>query len=517
MSDHHHDGPVSARCCPCVAAQPPEESGLDRRTFLGAAALGGVALSGLTWSALAAAGDDLPAAPARKPLVVKPVFVYSTYTPRPQTSWRPWGGIQTQADADQELTRIQGDLEKLKAQSDFPLDVLPVAAVQNTKQLDALADVAGADALLIFAAGGRLDDLPKLGKHVIIFIRHQSGPLYLWYEIVSPRFLRQHTDQQKIEGIEPDDVVIDRLDEVLWRLRALGGLKNTLGGTILAVGGPGGWAQPKGVVPDLVRKVWKLDIRTLDYKELGPLIAAARQDPSTAALAKRRADAYLKLPQTTLETDREYVEKAFVLEQVFRRLMAEAGCRAMTINSCMGTIMPLAETTACLPLSTLNDDGYLAFCESDFVVIPSGMLLGAIAGKPTFLNDPTYPHDGLVTLAHCTAPRKMDGTTREPTRILTHFESDYGAAPKVEMRRGQKVTNVAPDFAAQRWVGFLGEIADAPFLPICRSQIEVRFTCSAQQLAQRMPGFHWMTIYGDYLREIGYALKKVPIAWECLT
>jgi hypothetical protein len=31
-----------------------------------------------------------------------------------------------------------------------------------------------------------------------------------------------------------------------------------------------------------------------------------------------------------------------------------------------------------------------------------------------------------------------------------------------------------------------------------------------------MPGFHWMTIYGDYLRETGYALKKVPIAWECL-
>ncbi|MCK7524027.1 MAG: hypothetical protein MZV64_43570 [Ignavibacteriales bacterium] len=28
-----------------------------------------------------------------------------------------------------------------------------------------------------------------------------------------------------------------------------------------------------------------------------------------------------------------------------------------------------------------------------------------------FLNDPTYPHDGIITLAHCTAPRKMDGRT----------------------------------------------------------------------------------------------------------
>jgi hypothetical protein len=31
-----------------------------------------------------------------------------------------------------------------------------------------------------------------------------------------------------------------------------------------------------------------------------------------------------------------------------------------------------------------------------------------------------------------------------------------------------------------------------------------------------VPGFHWMTVYGDYLRETGYALKKVAIDWECL-
>ena len=142
--------------------------------------------------------------------------------------------------------------------------------------------------------------------------------------------------------------------------------------------------------------------------------------------------------------------------------MKKAGCRAMTINGCMGTIMPLAETSACLTLSTLNDDGYLAFCESDFVVIPSGILLANIAGRPVFLNDPTYPHDGIITLAHCTAPRKMDGKTSEPARILTHFESDYGAAPKVEMRKGQIVTNIAPDFAAKRWLGLRGEIVEAP-------------------------------------------------------
>ncbi|MBP1767369.1 MAG: hypothetical protein H6P98_1484, partial [Candidatus Aminicenantes bacterium] len=32
----------------------------------------------------------------------------------------------------------------------------------------------------------------------------------------------------------------------------------------------------------------------------------------------------------------------------------------------------------------------------------------------------------------------------------------------------------------------------------------------------RMPGFHWMTGYGDYLRETGYALRRVNIAWDVL-
>jgi hypothetical protein len=196
--------------------------------------------------------------------------------------------------------------------------------------------------------------------------------------------------------------------------------------------------------------------------------------------------------------------------------VAEADCRAITINGCMGTIMPIAETTACLTLSLLNDAGYMAFCESDFVVIPAGLLLASISGRPVFLNDPTYPHDGIITLAHCTAPRRMDGDKLDPARIMTHFESDYGAAPKVEMPIGQTVTNIIPDFKAERWTGLPAEVAACPFLPICRSQIDVRFACSDQVLARHMPGFHWITGYGHYLREVGHALKRIPIGWDCL-
>ena len=514
MSKHRmtHKPQFQPRCCPNT---------LTRRTFLkgvGATAIGGMALGGLSWPLLSAEGTE-EFILRQAPLKVKPILVYSTPERKHQTSWRSWGGIQTQRDADEEVARIQGELKQLQKEADFPVDFLPVARVRGVKDLSAVKDLASSHVMLIYAAGGWMDvfhELEKAEKDMIFFCRHKSGPVYLWYEIISPRYLRQHTDTLAVEGVDDGDVVIDNQEEILWRLRALQGLNNTRGTKILAVGGPGAWAQPKGVVPQLVKDIWKWEIQTISYDELGKLIKEARSDQDAVKKARQRAVSYLRSSGTTLETKSEFVDNAFLLDHVFRALMKRADCSAITINGCMGTIMSYAETSACLTLSTLNDSGYLAFCESDFVVIPSGVLLGNISSKPVFLNDPTYPHEGIITLAHCTAPRKMDGQKREPARILTHFESDYGAAPKVEMSRGQVVTNIVPDFVSKRWVGLLGEIVDAPFMPICRSQIDIRFACDDQTLAKRMPGFHWMTCYGDYMREVGYALKKVNIEWDRL-
>lgn len=505
---------VHPRCCESCG----RVSALSRRDFLMASGIGlsTLAMGGVAWGALAGQ-VQVGEAPGRAALVVKPVLLYSTPQRRPQTSWRSWGGIQTQEDADQEAARIKGELEKIQQGADYPVKMLPVSMIKSAGELGRIEDLSQADTIVLYAAGGPqdvFDAVVKTGKNVVFFLRHRSGPVYLWYEIISPRYLHQHTDTLAVQGVDNGDVVVDSLEEVNWRLRSLCGLKNSLNAKIVAIGGASGWETPKA--PDLARQHWKLEIQNVSYPELTPIIEAAMKDAAAVKLAQERAAAYLNDPGVKLETEKSYVENAFLLDGVFRGLMQKAGARMMTINACMGAIMPLSKTTACLTLSTLNDDGYLAFCESDFVVIPSGILLANIAGRPQFLNDPTYPHDGVITLAHCTAPRKMDGKTAEPVRLLTHFESDYGAAPKVEMRKGQVVTNVIPDFAAKRYVGLRGEIVDAPFLPICRSQIDVAYKAPDKKVALNMPGFHWETMYGDYLKEMGYALKKVGIGWEVL-
>jgi hypothetical protein len=501
----------SCRCGCCAA------SDLNRRDFLfrvGAATAAGLAFS--AFDALAA--DPALALPARgplpqRPLKVQPVLTYGLPQRREHTSWRSWGGIQTEQDADAEKARLTAELAKLKAKADFPLEILPLAFAPSAKEAAAIAQ-GDYDTMLVYAAGGGQDILQKLispQKFNLMFLRHDPGPVYLWYEIVHPHFLRKTVDEFDKTGLNLQDVVVDKHDDLLWRMRAQHGLKSTLGKRIVAIGGAGGWGAGGQKAPQIARNLWKLDIVDYSYKDLEPRLKAARQNADLVKRCQAAATRYLGQSRVSLHTARPFLDRAFVLTEVMKDIMDEARTDAITVNHCMGTIMGISETTACMPLSFLNDDGYLAFCESDFVVIPSGILLHYISGKPVFLNDPTFPHDNVVTLAHCTAPRKMDGRRGERVKILTHFESDYGAAPKVEMKLGQVCTNLVPDFDCKKWVGFAGKIIGNPFLDICRSQIEVKVLGDGQALLQNMKGFHWMMSYGNYLRETGYALKKLNV------
>lgn len=504
-------------CCGSWLCESCPGSGLSRRNFLARA--GSVSASSLALPparAQSRAKEPNRQQPIQTPLKVQPVFTYLLYKRRQATSWRSWGGIMTEEQAAAEQERIRRELAAMSATAGFPLQILPLVTVLNPEQ--AAVAKGDHDVLLLYPPGmvrvQLLEALTLPGRWNLMFLRHRSGPVYNWYENVHCGFLRRGTDAFKQTGINARDIVVDRVDELLWRLRALYALKNTSGKRVVAIGGA--WQRVGGGPNDglaAAREQWKLDLRTVPYPGLGERIKKARQDDALVKRCAREADRYLKQKGTTLETSRDFVQKAFVLTEVLRDLLDEAQTDCLTVNSCMGAIMPVSETTACLPLSILNDEGYTAFCQGDFVVIPSGVLLHYLSGKPVFLNDPTFPHDGVMTLAHCTAPRRMDGERNEPARIMTHFESDYGAAPKVEMRKGQRITNLVPDFASRRWLGVEADILASPFMPICRSQIDVQIRGDIDRLNEETKGWHWMTCYGSHLRETGYALSKLGIGW----
>jgi len=505
-------------CCPCDVDRTCRPDGLNRRQFMARTATtmaAGLALPALVNAALGDSKKMPRQQPVFRPLKVQPVFNCEIYQRKPATSWRWTGAIQSEQELREEEHRIRRDLEQMASSADFPLEICPLVTVRNVEQAAAVTKK-DYDVLIMYAARRTpkvLEAMASPDRWNLMFVRHRSGPLYYMYIGAHTHFLRKTRDEFGQPGMDVHDIVVDDHAELLWRLRAFYGLKNILGKRIVAVGGAGAWGVGGRGAPDRAGQTWKLDIVPVSYPELGERIKKARRNEVLVNHCRNKAQKYLKQKNVVLETSKAFVYQAFILCEVFRDLLDEAQTDAITVKSCMSTIMPIAETTACLPLSLLNDEGYMAFCESDFVVIPSGILLRYISGKPVFLCNPSLPHDGILTVSHCTAPRRMNGKELEPVRILTHYESDFGAAPKVEMRKGQEVTILNPDFAGRRWLGFAGEIIDAPFYEICRTHLDVAVKCDVERLAEQIRGFHWMVAYGNYLCEVGYALKKAGLDW----
>jgi len=503
-------------CCHCH---------LNRREFLELTAASTAAISLGGFSKLYAGkkiedwDPDKPLLKLGKKLRVQPVLMYTVSQPKKQRSYKSWGGIQDDEAAAQEAIRINAELQTLVKQSEFPLEILPIIKVK-TEEAAAEVQQQNFDVVIVYPArggGNLLRTCISPEKDTIIFARHRSGPVYYWYEALSVKYLQTEyeTKEQAVQQkkfVHVDDVVIDDLTELQWRLRALFAVKNFLGTKIVALGGPWGKYSPQA--PEIAKTRFGMEIIEVSYDELAKRIQSARADQRLRRKAKTWTQQYLSIPQTTLKTEMQFVENCFLLYWIFKEMMIEHQTNAFTIRQCMATVMPMSETTACLTLGLLNDEGYMAFCESDFVIIPPGILLRYISGKPVFLHNSTFPHNGEVTCAHCIGPRRMDGVTYEPAEITTHYESEYGATPKVEMVIGQELTFLDPEYSTGRWLGFKGKVLRNPDYEICRSQQDVEIIGNWQKLKNEVRDSHWVTVYGDYLKECGYAARKLGLAWE---
>jgi L-fucose isomerase-like protein len=239
-------------------------------------------------------------------------------------------------------------------------------------------------------------------------------------------------------------------------------------------------------------------------------------DKNILKQVEHQTDELLAQPNVTLKTDRRFVVNSFLALNVCKQLMKESGATNFGFAHCMGrSVIEMLDTPPCLILSLANDEGYTAYCHTDLTHTLPGVLLRWIAGRPTFVCNSHFPHDDIFTVAHCAAPRKMNGKDYEPTTIMTHFESDYGAATKVQYTKGQIVTVIIPNLRCSKWQGFRGKILDSPSNPACRSQIDIQVQGDFRRLLTEMQGFHVQVCYGDYLREVGYALKKIEaVEWQ---
>ncbi|MCK7524028.1 MAG: hypothetical protein MZV64_43575 [Ignavibacteriales bacterium] len=372
---------------------------------------------GLSWRAGAAPAEDgwRPA-----PLKVKPILVHEIPQRRPQTSWRSWGGIATEADARAEVGPYPGRARRPGREGRVPdrgaarLADTPGRATwprSRTSRRPTSSSSTRPAAGWTSSTRSTRPARTASSSAATSPARSTCGT-----RSSAPATSRQHTDALAVKGVDEDDVVIDSQDEILWRLRALAGLQQHHGHQDPGRRRPGRLGPAGRRRAQARRRQVEVRHRHRALRRPGPAHPPGpRRRRGRAPGAGPGPTPTSARPGRASRPSGRSSRTAFSSTRSSGPCMKEAGCRALTINGCMGTIMPLAETSACLTLSTLNDDGYLAFCESDFVVIPSGVLLANIAGPAGVPQRPDLParrHHHPGPLHGAAEDGRPDGSSR---------------------------------------------------------------------------------------------------------
>ena len=109
--------------------------GFTRRQLLARSAA--LPLLGAESAAAAGAPGD------RRTLKVQPVLIYQLAKRRPQTSWRPWGGLFTETEVAEEKNRIGRELATIQKSVAYPVEFLPLREVRSVEEGQAAAAVEG--------------------------------------------------------------------------------------------------------------------------------------------------------------------------------------------------------------------------------------------------------------------------------------------------------------------------------------------------------------------------------------
>ncbi len=223
--------------------------------------------------------------------------------------------------------------------------------------------------------------------------------------------------------------------------------------------------------------------------------------------AKAEADRWIGGAEKVVEPSREEIFKSCKLALAFERLLAEEDATVMT-SDCYGSMWRKTPAYPCIGFTRLNDMGLGGICQSDLPCAMVHILFQGLAGKPGFVNNPTFDFSAnAATLIHCLGTTKMDGPEGPPApyKLRSIMERREGAVPQVTMRIGQKVTQAILDGTSSLRY-FTGEITDTPETDRgCRTKITVKLDGDAEKLWRNWTsGIHRVTCYRDIRKELEY-------------
>ncbi|MBR5663211.1 MAG: fucose isomerase, partial [Bacteroidales bacterium] len=256
-------------------------------------------------------------------------------------------------------------------------------------------------------------------------------------------------------------------------------------------GQPSDWLIASGVDYDYLREHFGIETVFIDLRRLIDGIKTVSQTE-----AEKIAQDLVKNSRTVQEPSNADITVAAKAYLAIKSICREECLDAMTIR-CFD-IVKSCNTTSCLALARLNDEGIVAGCEGDMQTLMTMLLAKKLCNEPAFMANPSILTDKTSMFAHCTVPLSMC----YKTTMRTHFESGIGVAVQGDLPLG--------DYTILKWGGrkldkfFVTEakaIKNEYSNHFCRTQIT--FDVNLKPYLLKHPiGNHHVIIKGRHAEEI---------------
>jgi hypothetical protein len=463
----------------------------SRRQFLGASAVGGMALAAGHLAAESAAPSPPPSARSK-------VRICTVVAGKPGE--RSWARLEA------EVTSVMKRLAQAETNlGNVEFVIGQASTAEETAQLLAKAGpdapVLAVSAEIFGLSSGVMPTIFKQGRptavfHLPVIGGHDWCLVSPWREEGHRITLFNTTDYNDLERA----AALLRVIPLLRQSRVL--VSPPFKGT------------PASYAPDQVKKRLGVELVPIAEGRYDQVLASV-----DAAAAEAEAQRWLDEAERVVEPTREDVVKAARASLALNQLVAENRACGLCVGTCMAW---LPRGFPCLGFSRLNDRGIPAACDGDTDCVLTMLIFQHALNQAGFLGNAA----GVDTaknafhLSHCSAPLRMEGPAgpKAPYLLRRHAEVRGGAVTEVHYRIGQKVTFTKLVHLDTLLV-FTGKIIEVPEVPKgtergCRTEIVAEVDDAEKLLANwggRALGtcakdyyasLHRVAYYGDHTRTI---------------
>jgi L-fucose isomerase-like protein len=257
------------------------------------------------------------------------------------------------------------------------------------------------------------------------------------------------------------------------------------------VGEPSDWLVASTPTIEVVRTVWGPTVVSIPFESI-----LSEPDEEIVAHGEAIARDFRAGAQALVEPAETDLLAAGRVHAMLRKVAEAERLDAVTVR-CFDLVVR-KQTTGCLALAQLNDEGVVAGCEGDLVATVAMLWLHRMIGKTAWMANPSRIdlERGILSLAHCTVARSVIGAYR----LRSHFESGLGVGIQGMMPPGP-VTLVRIGGARMEQLraidGDLLRNTDHPDL--CRTQVEIEVGRDVlQDLLTQPLGNHMVVVSGHH-------------------